>query len=128
MTILWGLKKNPLSNLPNKVSKASLSGESRQARRLFTARLNPCLSLDSLFLNLLRSVKASGAAKIGHLKNLIWTSLIRDRLIPADFLRQIGLLGTTSIWAATAVLLTTGIAAQSYNSADDGSPSTTSRE
>ena len=39
------------------------------------ARLNRCPSLDNLFPNLLGSVKASGAAKIGHLKNLIWTSL-----------------------------------------------------
>ena len=40
-----------------------------------TARLNRCPSLDSLFPNFLGSVKASGAAKIVHLNNLIWTSL-----------------------------------------------------
>ena len=30
---------------------------------------------DSLFPNLLGSLKASGAAKIGHLKNRIWANL-----------------------------------------------------
>src|ERR1700693_2225152 len=35
---------------------------------------------------------------------------IRDRLIPADFMRQTGLIGTTCIWAGAAMLLATGIA------------------
>src|ERR1700761_5743566 len=46
------LKKNTLSNLPNRIWKSDLSGYSRQARRPLTARLNRCPSLNSLFLNL----------------------------------------------------------------------------
>jgi hypothetical protein len=58
---------------PCSFRKAYLSG--RQARRPFTARLNPCPSFDSLFPSLLGSVKASGAVQFGQLKNLIWTGL-----------------------------------------------------
>ena len=39
-----------------------------------------------------------------------WEDRIRDRLIPADFMRQIGIIGTTCICAGAAVLLATGIA------------------
>src|SRR5450631_4273183 len=71
------------------------SAASRQAHRLFTARLNPCPSFDSLFPSLLGSVKASGAVQIDQLKNLIWTGLklsrpsgtrFRDRRFHADSL------------------------------------------
>src|SRR5450631_1306608 len=55
------------------------SAASRQAHRLFTARLNPCPSFDSLFPSLLGSVKASGAVQIDQLKNLIWTGLKLSR-------------------------------------------------
>src|SRR5450631_2607912 len=51
------------------------SAASRQVRRLFTARLNPCPSFDSLFPSLFGSVKASCAVQIGQRKNLIGTGL-----------------------------------------------------
>src|SRR5450631_2952530 len=43
---------------------------------LFTARLKPCPSFDSLFPSLLGSVKASCAVQIGRLKNLNWTACL----------------------------------------------------
>ncbi len=44
-------------------------------RRLFTARLKPCPSLDGVFPELLGSPKGPALSKLASLKNLIWTGL-----------------------------------------------------
>jgi hypothetical protein len=63
MTILWEFEEKH----PKQFAQQGLEKSTSEA----TAVKRVGLSLDSLFLNLLGSVKASGAAKIGHLKNLI---------------------------------------------------------
>ena len=71
MTILWEFDEKHLSNLPNRVTKSVPQRQKPSSAQAIYGTAEPVPFVG----HLLGPVKASGAAKIGHLKNLIWTSL-----------------------------------------------------